>query len=326
MTDRPRHVVFATDDRGFKPLAVAVYSLLATADAGKPLRVSVLTGCGALTEAHRERLRTLAGDFPFAAVECVDVDAALASRLETFANDRIWGRMAWARCFVGELFPESHGNIVYLDIDTLVCRDLAELYELDLGRNVLAAVAEECRETGRMHDPIWTNGLLDARAGYYCNSGVLVMNVDAFRDERLLDRITAWYQANRTRVIRPDQDALNCLFWDRIVRLHPRYNHCDGWLERHLRENPRTAYWRGNERRKVLEAIDNPAILHFWGSKKPWQWNHRPEGARYADVMRKAGMLDGPLPGTTPLRSFVTVAFAAYHSILRRLVRHKLRD
>lgn len=325
MTDGKRHVIFASDDRGFEPLQVAVYSLLASADASRPLTVSVLTGCRPLSPEHRGSLEALGGRFPFVRLEVIDCDGLLADRLASFNDDAVWGRMAWARCLISDLFPEEHGNIVYLDIDTFVCRDLAELYDLDLGDNVLAAVPEERRETGTLHDPIWTNGLLDGRAEYYCNSGVLVMNVDAFRRETLLDRICTWYTGHRGQVIRPDQDTLNSLFWDRIVRLHPRFNHCDGWLERQLKEDPGAAFWRGNTPKEVLEAVSDPAVLHFWGPKKPWRWNHRPEGARYAKAMRELGVLHGELPGSGFWRRLESGLFAVYHALLRRVVARRLR-
>lgn len=322
-SDIARHVVFATDDRGFEPLQVAVYSLLRSADPAFPLRVSVLTGCRPLDSGHRAAIARLAARFPFAVVECIDVDETTGRHLAVFADDALWGRMAWARCLIGELFPEAHGNIVYLDIDTFVCEDLDALYRLDLTGKVLAAVPEEHREEGRQLDPVWKNGLLDPRAERYCNSGVLVMNVDAFRDERLLSRIGEWYRLHRAEIIRPDQDTLNCLFWNRIAYLHPRYNHCDGWLERQAKEDPSARLWRGNSPREVLEAILNPVILHFWGSHKPWKWNHRPEGARYEAAMREAGLLEGDLPGTTPLRRIVRAFFALYHRILRKQVERR---
>ena len=325
MKSGKRHVIFASDDRGFEPLLVAVYSLFSSADAARPLRVSVLTGCRPLTDEHRGILKRTAGKFANASLDIIDCDGLLASRLSAFADDAVCGRMAWARCLIGELFPNEHGNIVYLDIDTFVCCDLAELYDLDLGDNVLAAVPEERRETGRKHDPIWSNGLLDERAEFYCNSGVLVMNVDAFRNEGLLERICRWYVEHQKQLIRPDQDTLNSLFWNRIVHLHPRFNHCDGWLERQLKEDARAEFWRGNSQREVLEAIVNPAVLHFWGPKKPWHWNHRPEGARYARAMRELGVLQGSFPDATLGRRLAGWIFAVYHALLRRWVLLRLR-
>lgn len=325
------HVLYASDDRGYPQLAVAMHSLLAHADPSRALEVSVLTGCGALSEQHRQALRTLAEAFPFARLGIIDVDLWLEPHRETFAKSGThWGMMIWARCLVGELFTAENHPIVYMDIDTLVCRDLGELYELDMsdcgdGRPlVLGAVCEEGRASGTEHDPIWTNPLFDSRVQRYFNSGFLVMNVKAFREEGLFAKISGWYAEHKHEVQRPDQDALNCLFWDRTRFMHPRYNHCDGWLERQRRYSVSADLWRGNAPREVLEAILEPAILHFWGAKKPWHWNHRPEGARYEAEMRAAGVLAGHLPGATPVRKLVGAVFSWYHRLLKRQVAIKL--
>lgn len=330
---RPGHVLYASDDRGYSQLAVAMHSLLSHADSGRELEVSVFTGCGALSEEHRQSLRGLAAKFPFARLDVIDVDLWLEPHRDTFAKSGThWGMMIWARCLVGEIFAGENRPIVYMDIDTLVCRDLGELYEMDMsdcgdGRPlVLGAVCEEGRASGTEHDQIWSSPLFNPKAMQYFNSGFLVMNVKAFREERLFEKIAEWYAVHKHEVQRPDQDALNCLFWDRTRFLHPRYNHCDGWLERQSRCSPKDELWRGNPPREVLEAILDPAILHFWGSKKPWRWNHRPEGARYEAEMREAGVLEGRLPGATPMRRLVGAAFGLYHRLLRRKVEIKIAN
>ena len=324
---RTGHVLYASDDRGFLQLVVSVHSLLAHADPARPLKVSVFTGCERLSDEHVRTLQGIVGTFPFCRLEVRDVDDLLARYASVFVNPNAgWGVMTWARCFVGELFPEESGNVVYLDIDTLVCEDLGPLFELDLsdcgnGRPfVLGAVAEEHRESATRDDPAFAGGLMNKCADRYFNAGFLLMNVRAFREEALLEQIVTWYAAHKRLVVRLDQDTLNALFWDRTRFLHPRYNHCDGWLERQLKEDVRARHWRGNAPREVLEAILEPAVLHFWGSHKPWRWNHRPEGLRYEREMRTAGLLEGELPGTTWMRRMVGLVFRAYHALLRRQV------
>lgn len=321
---KSRHVVFATDDRGFLPLMVAVRSLLKSADKAFPLRVSILTGCGALTREHEAALLGLAeGDE--ASLEVINCDDLMTRYRNVIGKENgVWGSMMWARCFIAECFPEAHGNIVYLDIDTFVCCDLAELYNLDLTGMVLAAVPETRRDARENPDPIWESDIMSSQATAYFNSGVLVMNVDAFREERLLPQIMDWYGVHRDAVTRPDQDALNCLFWARTVWLPARYNHCDGWLDRQFKQSANDAHWRGCPPREILEAILNPAILHYWGPKKPWKWNHRPEGRRYERCLRELGLVEGRLPGTTPVRRIVGGFYEAYHAIARRIAAARL--
>lgn len=325
ISPKPRHVVFATNDGGFLPLMVAVRSLLASADATRPLRVSVLTGCGALTRDHEAALARQAAEFQFARVEVINCDEQMSRHQDDFGGGKAWGRMTWARVFIAELFPDARGNIVYLDIDTLVCRDLSDLYELDLSGKVLAAVPETRRDACRGRDDIWDSGLMPPEANVYFNAGVLVLNLEAFREENLLARIVDWYRAHREQATRLDQDTLNALFWNRTVWLPARDNHCDGWLERQLRQNASDAYWRGCPPQEILEAILDPAVLHFWGPRKPWKWNHRPEGRRYEAVLRATGLLKGGLPGTTVMRRAEGLFFRAYHGVLRRVAAARLR-
>lgn len=328
----PGHVVFASDDRGFPQLQVAIYSLLKTADPRRPLTVTVFTGCGGLSDEHVRMLQKTARIFPLCRLEVRGADDFLSRYAVLFADPKAkWCAMTWIRCFIGELFPQESGNVVYLDIDTLVCEDLGPLFETDLsdrgdGRPyVLGAVAEEHRESAAENDMAFFGGLMDTRAVRYFNAGILLMNVRAFREESLLEKIMTWYAAHKEQATRLDQDALNAMFWDRTLFLHPRYNHSDGWLERQLKKNVQAAHWRGNPPREVLEAVLNPAVLHFWGSKKPWRWNHRPEGWRYESAMRELGVLTGSLPGSSWMKDVWRRLFSVYHALLRHLVRRRLR-
>lgn len=326
----PGHVLFCSDDRGFSQLRVAMYSLLRSASADRRLSVSVFTGCGKLSEEHTKELRAIAQRFSFATLSIFDVDPLLLKYQDAFAAQTQWGPMMWARCFIGEIFPEEVRNVVYLDIDTLVCHDLGELYDLDMSNRgdglsyVLGAVCEESRETAASDDPAFAGGLMPLGADRYFNSGFLVMNAGAFRSEGLLEKLVDWYVAHKAIAKRPDQDTLNAYFHDRTLFLHPKYNHCDGWLERQLKENIRATHWRGNKPSEILEAILEPRILHFWGRKKPWLWNHRPEGRRYEDAMRELGWV-GDLPGTTFFKKCLGLFFRMYHMLLRRIVVSKLR-
>lgn len=319
-------VLFCSDDRGYDQLQVALYSLLKTAETDRRLEVSVFTGNGALSTAHRAALAELVGRYGFASVQIKDVDAILEPhRGELECARSGWGIMIWARCFIGEIFREERGNVVYLDIDTFVCRDLSELYELEMGTNAIAGVYEDAREDGN-NPAFWEGPLMDRAATRYFNSGVLVLNLEVFRDENVLAKICGWYAANRALASRPDQDALNALFWNRTIPLHPKYNYSDGWLARQTKYSLAAAQWRGNSPRSMLEAVLAPAVIHFWGRAKPWRCNHRPEGRRYVAAMRELGQLDGALPGTTLIKRLGHVFYAIYHAYLRRQAASRLKE
>ena len=328
---KQRHVLFCSDDAGFSQLKVATYSLLQAADPARPLRISVFTGGETkLSLVHRDEWTELAAAYPFASVEIVDVSPILAKYHDVLYNPSVpWCTLVWARCFIGEVFASETENIVYLDIDTFVCRDLGELYDLGLGTDALAAVYEHSRAEAAVRNPgYWNNAaLLDPRAGYYFNSGVLVLNLDVFRSENILSRAVDWYAQHRDRSSCPDQDALNALLWNRVRPLPPKWNYRDGWCELQLKYSAQEREWRGHAPRSVLEAILSPAIIHYLGKWKPWKWNHRPERKRYERAMRELGMVKKGqfLPGTTPARRLEAWIFDGYHALLRRLAAFRLK-
>ena len=331
-TPRPGHVLYVGDDSSFSQLYVAVFSLLWNADPERNLRISVFTGVGAFSAEHAGAIERMVSMFDFSTLEVIDVGRHLSKcECAVVCPGAHGSPMTWARYLIGEVFGEETGNIVYMDTDTFVCHDLGELHDMDMsdcgdGRPVvLGAVCEEHRESAASGDSVFSTGLMDARASRCFNTDVLVMNAKAFREEGLLEKIVGWCAAHNAEAKRPVQDALNCLFWDRTRYLHPRCNYCDDWLGRQAKCSVKAKHWRGNEPRKVLEAVLDPLVLNFRGSSKPWQWNHRPEGPRYAEAMRILGMLPGRLPGATFPRRLVGVFFAVYHATLRALVLRRLK-
>lgn len=215
--------------------------------------------------------------------------------LERVSNG--WNLACWGRVFIPGLLSGIDGNVVYLDTDVLVAKDLGELYGVDLGESVLGAIRESNLHNGANFR--WTQPADGMR--FYFNSGVLVFNLANFRKARGLERLIEFIRAAKC-LDNPDQDALNTVFEHEVKYLHFRWNYTDGWLARQMRFSPQDPYWRGIPSREILEAITEPGIIHYLGGQhKPWKANHRPERRRYFRTMRELGMnvptcgLSGPV-------------------------------
>lgn len=63
-------------------------------------------------------------------LEFIDVSGILEEH--DFPHTEQWPVSAWGRVFIPELLKEERGNILYLDIDVLVCRDLTELFRTNM--------------------------------------------------------------------------------------------------------------------------------------------------------------------------------------------------
>jgi lipopolysaccharide biosynthesis glycosyltransferase len=156
-------------------------------------------------------------------------------------------------------------RILYLDSDTLVLKDVAELWETPLDGNVVGAVRDFT--TNRSGQPdglgycIEEAGLDPAKPLF--NAGVLVIDMDAYRTLQIEDQCVAFLRRWRDHIYSADQDALNGVLHRRWKGLHFRWNVQTGLAVF------RTINELSAEEREMLRNLD-PAILHFSGSSKPW--------------------------------------------------------
>ena len=125
----------------------------------------------------------------------------------------------------------------------------------------------------------------------YFNAGVLLINVDFWRDN-MMEKVFLEYAAdNSDRIFHHDQDILNFTLKDVKGRLPLKYNVQDGFLytERHFLE------WPCEE--ELKEAQTHPALVHFTGRFKPWSdmCNH-PWKADYLAAARSFGISQREFP------------------------------
>ena len=165
----------------------------------------------------------------------------------------------------------EYPKVVYLDCDTIVCRDLAGLYDVSVEDVLAAAVrdadfAGQCsrkgsdmrrysREVLGLHDPF----------GYF-QAGVLVLNVDRLRK---VISVTQLLKLAETGVYRfSDQDILN-----KVCRGNVRYLDM-AWNVLHDCGHSRWAqvirYAPEPIAKEYASARKAPYIIHYAGYPKPW--------------------------------------------------------
>lgn len=317
-----RRVIFATNDGGFRFLETAVGSLVSSVDPAGGYEICVLEGEGGVSSAHKSELdRIVSGRFP---VRWIDVDPYLdAHREELLRINKGRTLMIWARIFCGEIFGDTAGNALYLDTDVLVAGDLADLFEADLGSSLVGMVPEDARG-GMLRGRLFLREFVPPAMQVYCNAGMMLFDPAAWRRERVGGRLLAWGLQWPDAAFR-DQDAVNVVLWDRIRILPAKWNYHDGWVERSLKLRSGSTSWLGNDPLDVLEAIQAPRILHYWGARKPWRFNHRPERLRYVRMMRELGLSNGRLAGETFFGRLGLPFWDAYHGLIKAFDRWRLR-
>lgn len=317
-----RQVFFNSDGRGVTLLSVAVYSLLKHADASRPIFLYVVHDRSFAAVGGLDRIRDIVGRFPFAHVWFGDLTPLLERYASVFTNEGT--KLVWAFPLCDKILPDDvTGNIVYIDIDMLVRKDLGELYDMDLRSDGLVAAA--VNESRREHRAYLVNAGWPEEAGYSFNNACTVLDYDTFRAEGLSDKMIAWYSKHKAVAINTDQDCQNVAYGARTRRIPPKWNYTDGWLERLVKLNPFAREWRVFPPRDMLEAMLDPTIIHYIGRRKPTVWTHRPERKIYRRMMNELGLVPtGRLPNETPFKMLIASGFDIYHAFLRLYARVQL--
>ena len=319
-----RDVAFSCDDNGAKFLRVTVWSLLKHYRGTEPIRINVFEGFGghsaenkrllqeAVDELNRstnrsESQRIIRSDsFGFVdnrhVVRYINVEPAVAPYADLIMNREKsrWNVFTWTPIFTPMLLADATGNVAHFDIDMLFNDDVSKVLDLDLGDNLIAAVAEYGKGDPVITEAVWGKGILPPEAERYFNTGTIVFNTAKCREERTWEKILEWYRVHYDIADRIEQDAWNALYRKRTMLLPLRWNFHDRLVKCYPKWDVEAKYWQGNPPQECLEAALNPAILHFWGPKKPWKTCHRPYRKLYHEAMRAVGQV----PPREPLLAF----------------------
>ena len=285
-----RDVAFSCDDNGARFLCVTVFSLLSHYHGKEPLRINVFEGFGGHSAESKAKLRAIVARFG-AELRYHDVTRYVEPYADIITNRERsrWNVFTWTPIFAPQVLADAEGNVAHFDIDMLFNADVAELLELDLGDDLIAAVAEYGKGDGHITEAVWGKGILPPEVSRYFNTGTIVFNTAKCREERTWERLVAWYRDHYDIADRIEQDAWNALYWRRTRLLPLRWNFHDRLVRKFTRLDPAAGQWFGNPPRECLEAALEPAILHFWGPKKPWKPCHRPYRRLYHEAMRAVG-------------------------------------
>lgn len=169
------------------------------------------------------------------------------------------------RLLAHNYLPETVDKILYLDADILCINNLAPLYHLALDDQLYAAASHS--SLTNMTTMFNKVRLKSYESEGYFNSGVLLMNLKKIREEVTEQAIANFIEENKLNLLLPDQDILNGLYGDRIIKVpDERYNY-------DVRKN--MTYEVSSMGEWTTDwVIKNTVFLHFCGKDKPWLENY----------------------------------------------------
>ncbi|MCC3703381.1 DUF4422 domain-containing protein [Rouxiella badensis] len=265
-------VVICFDDNYAMSGGALINSIARNSHADKNYDIVILEN--GVSQRNKGRLKDLVKDKPNMSIRFFDVNAF--TELKGVYTRAHFSAATYARLFIPQLF-KNFPRVLFIDADTVVESDVAELLELDIGNNLVAAVKDIV-----MEGFVKFNAIAQSETGVqtasqylktrlqmedpdkYFQAGIILFNVAQMNNENTFAKLMEsmigqvyWFL---------DQDIMNKVFYDRVHYLPLCWNvyHGNGNTDDFFPNLKLSTYM------SFLEARMHPKMIHYAGENKPW--------------------------------------------------------
>lgn len=238
------HVAVGIDASYVRCAGVLIYSLLAENPA-QPLIFHVFTDSmdpldlqkfAELAKAHRTLINVYyINSAPLAALPQTDQ----------------YSTAIYLRLVMPQILQRVTNRFLYLDSDIVCLGSLSSLVSLNLQGNTVAAVSDVPKVVAEK------TAALRLERPFYFNSGVLLIDITAWNQANLSNRVFQVLDSQAISFSLMDQDALNLVLNSSVLALPPVWNQI---------------YDLGQ---MVQDPLPGTVFLHFTGEIKPWRLSAR---------------------------------------------------
>lgn len=257
-------VVYATDNEYALPTFVSIFSLFINAAKTTKYSVFLLIGEN-FSEKNKKLLQYLQSKFKDHTISIYDMKNKYSDLTSSIPHITI---ATYYRLEISSILPIDIDKCLYIDGDTIVMQDLAELFTCDINNFYLAGVKapgylfpkstleQNCKE------------LEIENLDTYINAGVLLMNLNYIRKDNLEETFHFLIEKNYSSM---DQHILNKACYGRIKVLEPRYNAMTKYECMNNDSYSKSPHLQMAYSKTEWENVRlNPVILHFADKTKPW--------------------------------------------------------
>ena len=178
------------------------------------------------------------GDIKF--INCI-INEKINKLLDHLPTTKEYSKEIYYRLFLSDFLDID--RIIYLDCDMIVQSSIKQLWETKLNKYIFGAVRDS------LIDGKYLNLKKETK---YFNSGMLLINLKKWKEEKIKENCLKFIKKNYTKIKYPDQDGLNYISQGKWLELSNIYNN-------QLSNN-------------ILNKRIKPVIIHFNGGNKPWKF------------------------------------------------------
>lgn len=211
-------IFFAVDDEYIPFLSVAIKSLVDNASDENKYLIRVL--CTKVNEENKNNIKKYEKNNIF--IEFVDLTNYIKTIENKLYTRDYFSLTTYFRLFLPDLYPQ-YDKVLYLDSDIVILDDIAKLYNIELGTNLVGAAPDDVIQSIDVYKNYaeLVVGVRDYRT--YFNAGILLMNLKELREFKFQEKFTYLLETVKFSVAQ-DQDYLNRLCKGRVTLLDKNWN------------------------------------------------------------------------------------------------------
>lgn len=300
------NIVFASDNNYAQHTAVAMASVLLNTKSPDKIKFFLIDDN--IQQDNKDKIlstiKKLNGSIEFVKIKNTNLENCYVSGELS--------RASYFRLDIANILNDDIKKIIYLDCDLLVYDDIEKMWNIDMCNKPLAATCDYgimASKRIRMQKNKYIGLPFDAA---YFNAGVLMMDLDMWRGYDYAKDIIKL--ATENKYPNHDQDALNKFFMYNWQEIPLRWDVIPPVFNLFLK-----IITNKQLRNKAIEAKLNPAIFHYAGGYKPWEYKiYRGFNDKYYEYLKYTDFKDATMPQFDKRRK--------NRSIIRQMFRLKLAD
>lgn len=166
-------------------------------------------------------------------------------------------------------------KVIFMDADLIVVNDIRELWDINIDDCYMAC----CSSINDATTVEYKKQLDIPPEYYYCNTGVMLVNLKKWRAEGIEEKLFEKEKQYRGIYRFYDQCIFNITLYDKIKYINQKFNFRPGiWGN--------SEFMNSNYGKEGSLLDINPVVVHWASPVKPWQDNMQPFAADYFDFAK----------------------------------------
>jgi len=263
------NIVVASDDNFVQHCGTMLVSLF---ENNKKNKITVYLLSEGISDENNEILKEIVssrgGDYNYI---LVDSELLVDLPMPDFSELSHISIATYYRLLIPILLPISVSKVIYLDCDIIVRKSIQELWGINIDDYAIGAVYQMTEpmqvDTSRLSIPL--------SSGYF-NAGVLLINVDYWREHNISFELMDFVKSHVDIIRYHDQDALNAVLYNKCLMLPCKWNMLTMFFRKNVLElfdcyNMTLNNKYEDYKNELMNVLSDPPIIHFVSRRKPWE-------------------------------------------------------